>query len=202
MNLNEKRKDAAHTLVVPYDATPEMVNQAYERRLTKRFHLQNIDEQSFHRGNAELYDARIRMSLPNKKQWLAQLRLMATSSSDKMIDMLMVMLRVMQRDSKSNFNKMLIDELFIDIPKMQRKYNILRGVYAYEITGLLSMMVYNQVKPHHNPITGLIVYGSMLIGGFAIGFIQDSINRSATKISAWSKLLSYDKFFESIEKEK
>lgn len=196
MNLSEKRKDAANTLVVPYDATPEMVNQAYERRLTQRFHLQNIDKDSYMRGNEELYDARVRMNMTPNKQWIAQLRLMATSHSDKMIDILLVILDALRRDSKSTFSKILIDDLMVDIPKMHRKYSILRGVYTYEIGGLLSMMAYNNIKPQHDPIVPLVVYGSLLVGAFSIGFLKDSINRSLVKISAWSELLSYDRFFD------
>jgi len=195
MNLLEKRQDAAHTLVVPYDATPEMVNQAYVRRLSQRFQLQNIDIDSYSRGNEKLYDARVRMSEPDDKQWRAQLRLMVTTQIDKMTDVLMIMMSNLRRNSKSVLSQVLIDDLMVEIPKMRRKYNVFRSVCAYEICGLLGMMVYDHVDPHHSPFVSMAVYGSMFAGAIGIGMLRDSLDRSITKVSAWSKLLAYDDIF-------
>ncbi len=195
MNLLEKRQDAAHTLVVPYDATPEMVNQAYVRRLTQRFQLQNIDKDSYMRGNEQLYDARVRMATPANKQWCAQLRLMATTKVDKMTDILMVMISMMRRDTKSILCHVLIDDLMVEIQKMHRKYNVFRGICAYEIGGMLGMFTYDLANSHHSPVVGLVVYGSMFVGAIGIGLLRDSMQRSATKISLCSKLLSLDNMF-------
>lgn len=193
MNLLEKRQDAANTLVVPYDATSETVNQAYVRRLTQRFQLQNIDKDSYMRGNEQLYDARVRMETPADKQWRAQLRLMATTKVDKMTDVLMVMVSMMRRNSKSMLNQMLIDDLMVEVPKMRRKYNAFRGVCAYEICASLGM--YDLIQYPHNPTVGMVVYGSMFVGAIGMGILRDSLQRSITKVSAWSKLLSYDNMF-------
>ncbi len=196
MNLSEKRQDAAHTLVVPYDATPEMVNQAYIRRLTQRFRLQNIDKDSYMRGNEQLYDARVRMETPADKQWRAQLRLMATTKVDKMTDILIVLISMMRRDSKSGFTQILIDDLMVEIPKLRRKYNMFRGICAYEIGGALGMVAYDLIQYPHNPIVGMVVYGSMFVGALSMAFLRDSMQRSITKVSAWSKLLAYDNIFD------
>lgn len=197
MNLIDKRKDAAHTLVVPYDATPDMVNQAYERRLQQRFGLQNEDKAAYARGIENLYDARIRMKTPANKQWIAQMRLMAVSNVDKMLDALMVMLVLARRDAKSTMSQIFIDDLMRIVPKLRRKYNLFRGVIAYELTGLGSMMVYNNVVPNHGHILPMIVYGSMIGGGFAMGMLMDSMNRDKIRIAALSKLLSFDKLFQN-----
>jgi len=195
MNLSEKRQDAANTLVVSYNATPEMVNNAYVNRLTQRFHLQNIDIDSYNRGNEQLYDARIRMSIPADKQWRAQLRLMATTQIDKMTDILMVMMSMIRRDSKSVMSQILIDDLMVEIPKMRRKYNAFRGICAYEIGGIWGMFIYHHTRTAHDPIVALMVYGSMFAGAITMGMLRNSLRRSSIKIAAWSKLLSYDNIF-------
>ncbi|MCM1441888.1 MAG: hypothetical protein NC131_22155, partial [Roseburia sp.] len=191
------RMDAAHTLVVPYDATPDMVNQAYERRLAQRFGLQNEDKASYVRGIENLYDARVRMKTPVNKQWRAQLRLMAVSNVDKMLDAMMTMLIMARRDSKSINSQVLVDELMQTVPQLRRRYNMFRGLIAYELTGLGAMMVYNNVVPNHGPIIPMVAYGTMILGGFAIGSLMDSMERDKIKIAALTKLLSFDKVFQN-----
>lgn len=197
MKLSEKRMDAAHTLVVPYDATPDMVNQAYEKRLRQRFGLQNEDRATYKRGLENLYDARVRMKTPANKQWIAQLRLMATSNVDKMLDALMAMLVLARRDSKTAHSQVLIDELMQIVPQMRRKYNLFRGVVAYELGGLGAMMAYNASVPNHGPIVPIITYGTMIIGGFVIGAMRDSLEQDKIKLAALTKLLSFDKMFQN-----
>lgn len=197
MNLIDKRKDAAHTLVVPYDATPDMVNQAYERRMHQRFSLQNDDYDAYVRGIENLYDARIRMKISADNQWLAQLRLMATSRVDKMNYALMAVLKLARRDAKSPLSQVVIDDLIKTVPRLYRKYNILRGIVAYEFGGLGGMMVYDHVSPEHGPIVPMIAYGSMLVAAFAMAWVMDSIERDKTRIAAFSKLLSFDKLFQN-----
>ncbi len=197
MNLIDKRKDAAHTLVVPYDATPDMVNQAYNRRLHQRFNLQNDDYDSYVRGIEGLYDARIRMKTSVDKQWAAQLRLMATSKIDKMLYALMAMLALARRDAQSLMSQVYINDLMKIVPQLRRKYNVFRGLVAYELAGLGGMMVYDRVSPDHGPIVPISVYGSMLIAGFAMGWIMDSMERDKTQITVLSKLLAFDKLFQN-----
>lgn len=163
LNLKEKRYDAANTLVVPYDATPDMVDTAYERRLRQRFELQNSDFQAFMRGNDALYDARVRMSLPESKQWLAQLRLLATGGAYKAHTTMLYLLKLWRGKFKSVLCQTMADGLISDAKKMYRRYKILRGIYIYDIAGLWGMFAYNRLATETNPVVPIIVCGSTII---------------------------------------
>lgn len=189
MTLSEKRWDAAKTLVVPYDATPDAVDAAYERRLTQRFGLQDMDLDSLVRGNEALYDARVRMRASEKMQWCAQLRLWATTQVDKIMNITMVRFQQLRREAKSELSQMFADDLISDQKKLCRKYNVLRAVSGYEIAGIGGMIIYNNVSQHPNPIVPIVGYGSLLAGAFTIGYLLDSMRRKTIEVGIDHALL-------------
>lgn len=189
MNLSEMRHDAAKTLVVPYDATPDTVDAAYVRRLEQRFELQNTDLESMVRGNEALYDARVRMRLPENMQWCAALRLLVTSNVDKIMDSTMVRFRQLHREAKSEISQMLADDLISDQKKLYRKYNLFRAVLGYEIAGIWGTIIYNHISEHPNPIVPIVGCTSLLVGAFTVGFLMDSMHRKIRKIGIDNALL-------------
>lgn len=182
MTLSEKRQDAAFTLSVPYDATPEAVEAAYVRRLEQRFGLQNTDLESLTRGNEALYDARVRMRLPEKLQWCAALRLLATTKVDKIMHITMVRFKQLHRNAKSAVCQTIADELISDQKKLCRKYNVFRAVLGYEIAGIWTPIIYNNVSQEPNPIVPMIVYGSTFIGAFIIAYLMDSMRKKTIDV--------------------
>lgn len=182
MTLSEKRQDAAFTLSVPYDATPEAVDAAYVRRLEQRFGLQNTDLESLVRGNEALYDARVRMRLPEKLQWCAALRLLATTKVDKIMNITMVRFKQLYRNAKSADCQTIANELISDQKKLCRKYNIFRAVAGYEIGGIWGVMIYNNVSQEPGWIIPTAIYGSLMVGAFTIGYLMDSMRNKAVAI--------------------
>ena len=197
MTLSEKRHDAACTLVVPYDATPDAVDAAYVRRLSQRFGLQNTDLESLIHGNEELYDARVRMRLPEKLQWCAALRLFATTKIDKSLNVMKVYFNQLRNQAKSEFCQFAADELISDQKKLCRKYNLFRAICGYEIGGIWGIVLYNNLSQEPNPIIPIVLSGSLLVGVFTTGYLMDSMRNKAVDIGiglgVLRALLPYEK---------
>ena len=200
MTLSEKRHDAACTLVVSYDATPNMVDAAYVRRLSQRFGLQNADFKSMIRGNEALYDARVRMRLPEKLQWCAALRLLATTSVDKTLNIMKVYFKQLRNQAKSEPCQTLADGLISDQKKLCRKYNVFRAICGYEIGGIWGTILYNNLSQEPNPIVPIVLNGSLLAGAFTLGYLMDSMRKKTTDIGIrlgfLQTLLPYEKDFQ------
>lgn len=189
MTLSEKRQDAASTLVVPYDATPDMVDAAYERRLEQRFGLANMDLESMVHGNEALYDARVRMRLPEKMQWYAALRLLVTTKVDKIMNITMVRFQQLRRAAQSEISQKLADDLISDHNKVCRKYNVFCAVLGYEIAGIWTPIVYGNVSQEPNPIVPIVIYGSTIIGGLVVAHLMGSMRRRTAIMGIKHELL-------------
>lgn len=161
-NLTEKRHDAAQTLVVPYDATTDAVDAAYERRLSQRFELKNTDFSAFLRGNDALYDAHVRMRLPEDKQWLAQFRLLMTGHIDKSYAVLLYLFKHLRdKKYKSKMCRTMADELISDTKKLHCRYKVLNGICYYDIAAVWGQFAYCRLATEPNPIVSIAVLGSI-----------------------------------------
>ncbi|MDE6250436.1 MAG: hypothetical protein K2M34_02265 [Alphaproteobacteria bacterium] len=200
MTLSEKRHDAASTLVVPYDATPDMVDAAYVRRLSQRFGLQNADLKSLTRGNEALYDARVRMRLPEKLQWCAALRLLATTSVDKALNIMKVYFKQLRNQAKSEPCQTLADGLISDQKKLCRKYNVFRAICGYEIGGIWGIIIYNRISQEPDWIIPAVIGGSLVVGVVTLGYLMDSMRNKTIDIGVGlgllQTLLPYEKDFQ------
>lgn len=185
MAETDKRMDAAHMLAVPYNATPNMVRVAYKNRVLQRLYFNNADNDDI----KKLYNARVRMEFAPNRQWLAQLKLAFTSSDDKHCCTLRIILKDKRRMAHDIVEKSVLDDTLKTLASYKCRYNIMRAICVYELTGLGAMMVYDNVCPEHGVIVPSIVYGSMLIMGGALGFVMDSLDKKRKEIEALDALL-------------
>lgn len=182
--VNAQRADAAYNLVVPYDAKPSVVQDAYERRVMQHYNFSGADQESYLCGFDRLYDDKTRMSYPTNCQWLANLKLSATPKSHKAYKNFKTILQVQHREEQDIVAKKILSMYISEFSKLYRKYNALHATLVYELTGLGGMMIYNSVQPNPNMIVSLSVYGSMIAVGIAMGLLMDSVEKSKTNIEA------------------
>ncbi len=188
MKISEDRQNVAHILVVPYDATPEIVNQAYRRRLEQRMGVDDIDDRSFLRGNIDLYDAKSMMQYPPSRQWYGYLKTKYTPTCYKNMDLMLDMLDIIRNKNSDIVNDVLLRQIVSKTQKLKRKYNLFHATLGYELAGL-GGIVYNCVNQNHNTIVPLVLYSSMLAAAVVMAYTKGSINKTFRDLSVWMNMV-------------
>lgn len=192
MTNEEKRRDAAFTLSVPYDATPDMVAAAYNRRLSQRLPLNFTDDETLLRGNIELYDAKVRMQYSPSQQWRANLKLGMQSDNDKIHDVLMDNMYCIIRkvsDMQLPLHSIIFTEIAKASHKLYQKYKLSCNLLKYNLTVLGGMFVYNQTDHTNNIIIPMAAYGSILVATVVFAWTQDAQHKHLRDIHFWQRAL-------------
>ena len=188
MTNEEKRRHAAATLVVSDKATPKMVTDAYKRRLKQYWDFNDSDPQLFLRKTKELYDAYVLMSHAPNKQYIAQAKLAMRGEVYKIYQTILAQMSILRGMTDDSVAKILWDDIAKHIEQLYRRYRLFRALCIYELSGLGGMFVFDHIKPEHDLWIPMAVYGSMLVAGFALGFVMDSIDKKKNQIISLTTL--------------
>lgn len=188
MTNEEKRRNAAATLVVPDNATPEMVADAYKHRLKQYLDFSDSDPQLFLRKINELYDAHVLMSHAPNKQYIAHAKLKMRGDFYKMYQTILAQVSVLRSVTDDSTAKILLDSIAKQTEQLCRRYRLFRALCMYELSGLGGMFVFDRVKPEHDLWIPMAVYGSMLVAGLALGFVMDSMDKKKNQIMGLTTL--------------
>lgn len=192
MTNEEKRRDAAFTLCVPYDATPDMVDAAYNRRLTQRLGINFTDSELFLRGDLDLYNAKVRMQYSPSQQWRANLKLGMQSNTDKTYHVLMDNLSCIIRkvsDMQMPLHEMAFKQIAKHSNKLYKKYKLSCNLLKYNLTVLGGMFVYNQTDHTDNIIIPMAAYGSILVATVVFAWTRDAQQKHLKDINFWQDAL-------------
>ncbi len=177
MNKSEKRQNAANLLVVPYGATPQQANAAYRKRILQCKKILEFNESV--KVEKALYDAKQLMQYPVSQQWRAELKRKALPKIhilNEFIENMSVFC-----DEYPNTPDIEITLKAIEYAKdYKSKLKQIVGLGTYEMTALWGMMAYDHIAEKPNPMVGMIVYGSMILGGFALAYAVDARDKAAS----------------------
>ncbi len=182
MTSGEKRLDAAHMLGISATATPEMVDDAYMRRLGQFMDFKCASEM-FSKKSLNLYDAHVRMSYPPHHQVRAEWKLLTTSQSYKLYHTGVAMFRHIQNSGYDTVTNIMTDRCIDLLGQIYTRTKILRGTLVYNLTGLGGMMIYDIASPDHGPMAGMAVYGSMIVSFIIMACAMSSCDKKHKEFS-------------------
>lgn len=154
-NAAERRMNAAHTLVVPYDADARTVRNAYRGRLVQRMELQNDDQESFTAGLMQLYDAKTIMSYPAGQQWRASIKLAFTTPMDRLVHNYVEYTDALLHDNQQPFDELSTDilrHLNSEFKKIGTRYNVLKASLVTFLGDLGAMLAPHLLQSDGSPV--------------------------------------------------
>lgn len=179
MNSTEKRKDAAHTLCVEYNATPADVNAAYRRRLEQRIHFSNRDND----GDILLYDAKELMQYSPAGQWRAELKLAVTPKFHKIANLIVDLTDIYGRTLGDGPIAQVIRADLLDTARsFRRKSTWYVATMSYMLTSWIGTTTYLACANEPNPTFCLIGGGSTLAASICSYILGAAARRNSAMI--------------------
>lgn len=148
MNNQEKRHEAAHLLVVPYNATRPQVDAAYEQRMRQYINIEhNNDPELNIRKATALYEAHVLMSYKPSHQWIAQLKLKTTSELTKMLQLLYLKCKILSELNGAT-TKWILNEIMELSHRIEKCHKTLRTLTAICSTSIGTYVISCGLAPH------------------------------------------------------
>lgn len=186
----EQRANAAHMLVVPYDATPDVAHAAYRRRLVSRLDMQNDDADSLNTFMNQIHDANVIMSYPAGQHWRAKLKLTFATAADKMIKNYVEYTNAkLDEDAEEEYDLgsiLVLDLLNHEFKKMGTTYKVLKTSIGFQLVPF-GAMVWNMFANAGASPTFYIAAGATSVAlGALSGIMSHRMNNHMQNIEIMS----------------